>query len=678
MPKLLRLHRYKLQRFTCKIILLYTIFCINLMNNIEANNVRNNKLFIDVECNINTENHKMEFFIVKGRFAENCWRPNISYEKNNILISFPIEELPRSYRPTTVNSVVMHNRCTSFSKHFNINIEKHENINLYRIKFKTISGFTPSIKFNKNTCKTEIAIGAKGLTEEGSFEEKDSHTSVNIKPTNKSRKLRIVHYNPYNNTISNQNYSQENKLEKANNTNKEEKINNNPITNKQVRRKGRLVIVDKIVNENNPEGKKDLSNQESKPSKITTKRNKNSDFEENDSISSIIFDKNNYENTQINTGYKNKDIRSDGKLFKDVQSNNSIQSNADQSDVNPVKIYTLIARKPLSFSKAIPQKSNTQAKEEIKNIPTAKEKTINIQHIDTKSNIAETNKEIFKNEDISNLKDKNIMKNIGEELIHQVQQINWNEVKDIISDKVKSIATSTLFGGIKKDETLTLTDQIIEFLNCDPKNKKIVSNTTVVLDPGHGGCDNGFVSSHGILEKNITLLMAKKIKQKLLGLGFNVKLTREDDEYIDMSKRISFIKDVQPQFIVSIQTNSSPDSSVNGPSLHIVPLSGIGLLHSNQEPPNKETNYESSKKLFIAMVKILGHKNFKIECKEFPLEDLYIIAKSNKPGILIEIGHITNKYDEIAMLSGEFTDIMAGSISRAIMAVATKNDKEIK
>jgi N-acetylmuramoyl-L-alanine amidase len=53
---------------------------------------------------------------------------------------------------------------------------------------------------------------------------------------------------------------------------------------------------------------------------------------------------------------------------------------------------------------------------------------------------------------------------------------------------------------------------------------------TVVLDPGHGGTDPGARGASGVIEKDVTLVLAKIVQQQLEHQGFRVVFTRQSDE----------------------------------------------------------------------------------------------------------------------------------------------------
>src|SRR5699024_1165410 len=93
-----------------------------------------------------------------------------------------------------------------------------------------------------------------------------------------------------------------------------------------------------------------------------------------------------------------------------------------------------------------------------------------------------------------------------------------------------------------------------------------LSGKTIVLDPGHGGPDGGAVGEDETEEKDITLIVAKKLQDYLQQSGAIVYLTRETDKDLaagdteglsrrkaeDIRKRLAFIHDKKADFFVSV------------------------------------------------------------------------------------------------------------------------------
>jgi N-acetylmuramoyl-L-alanine amidase len=72
--------------------------------------------------------------------------------------------------------------------------------------------------------------------------------------------------------------------------------------------------------------------------------------------------------------------------------------------------------------------------------------------------------------------------------------------------------------------------------------------TTVVLDPAHGGTDEGAHGSGGILEKDVTLALARIVRARLLRTGLNVVMTRHGDQTLSFADRAA-IANAQPNAV---------------------------------------------------------------------------------------------------------------------------------
>jgi len=84
---------------------------------------------------------------------------------------------------------------------------------------------------------------------------------------------------------------------------------------------------------------------------------------------------------------------------------------------------------------------------------------------------------------------------------------------------------------------------------------------TIVIDAGHGGKDSGAVGKGGLLEKTVTLDVAKKLGRLIeREMGVTVIYTREEDVFIPLWKRTKIANDSGGKIFISIHVNSSPSS----------------------------------------------------------------------------------------------------------------------
>lgn len=100
----------------------------------------------------------------------------------------------------------------------------------------------------------------------------------------------------------------------------------------------------------------------------------------------------------------------------------------------------------------------------------------------------------------------------------------------------------------------------------------------IVIDSGHGGIDPGVVGVGDVLEKNINLAIAQKLKNCLEAEGYEVQMTREEDVGLyqegtsnkktqDMENRVKFINESNAVLTISIHQNSYPDAEIYGPQV---------------------------------------------------------------------------------------------------------------
>lgn len=87
----------------------------------------------------------------------------------------------------------------------------------------------------------------------------------------------------------------------------------------------------------------------------------------------------------------------------------------------------------------------------------------------------------------------------------------------------------------------------------------------IVLDPGHGGFDAGAESKSGLVEKEITLDIAKRVKALLeRDPTVAVHLTRTDDVFVPLARRTGYANTRKGDAFVSIHLNASPSHQVRG------------------------------------------------------------------------------------------------------------------
>lgn len=88
----------------------------------------------------------------------------------------------------------------------------------------------------------------------------------------------------------------------------------------------------------------------------------------------------------------------------------------------------------------------------------------------------------------------------------------------------------------------------------------------IVLDAGHGGHDTGAIGPSGVREKEVTLAIARRVRQ-LLHKRFpdiEVVMTRDDDRFIELTDRTNIANEAGADLFISIHANANPSRKVRG------------------------------------------------------------------------------------------------------------------
>lgn len=172
-----------------------------------------------------------------------------------------------------------------------------------------------------------------------------------------------------------------------------------------------------------------------------------------------------------------------------------------------------------------------------------------------------------------------------------------------------------------------------------------IDKKIIVIDVSHGGQDIG-ISLGKLNEKEITLSIAKKIKELNENVNVEIILTRNSDKFITLNERTENINKLKPDFIISLHVNSNEDKTKNGLEIFV---------------SNKNEQKEKSEKLALGLLNSFHNHNAKIKKSDFQL-----LNNVKYPIALVELGYLTNKKDRELLTSENGQQELATSILNAI------------
>ncbi len=105
--------------------------------------------------------------------------------------------------------------------------------------------------------------------------------------------------------------------------------------------------------------------------------------------------------------------------------------------------------------------------------------------------------------------------------------------------------------------------------------KVLRKDKIIVIDPGHGGEDPGAVGKTGTQEKNVVLLIGKKLMDTLnKKKGYRAFLTRDGDYYVPFKKRMKIAREYGADLFVSIHADAFRKRGARGSSVYCLSLRG--------------------------------------------------------------------------------------------------------
>jgi N-acetylmuramoyl-L-alanine amidase len=215
----------------------------------------------------------------------------------------------------------------------------------------------------------------------------------------------------------------------------------------------------------------------------------------------------------------------------------------------------------------------------------------------------------------------------------------------------------------------------------------------VVIDPGHGGIDNG-TQAGGESEKSLVLGFGLALRDRLEKSGkYRVVMTRTDDTFIPLADRVRIARNQSAALFVSIHADALPRREGDARGATIYTLSdrasdaeaerlaeaenkadAIGGVNLTEEPTDvadilidlaqRETRTFSNR--FARL--LMGEMKNTVRMHKRPLKSagFRVLKAPDVPSVLIELGYVSNKGDREHLVSENWRSRTVGSMAQAI------------
>ncbi len=216
----------------------------------------------------------------------------------------------------------------------------------------------------------------------------------------------------------------------------------------------------------------------------------------------------------------------------------------------------------------------------------------------------------------------------------------------------------------------------------------------IAIDPGHGGVDPGAIGVSGTYEKYITLGHALVLAKRLRATGrYRAVLTRKRDTFVRLRKRVARARAAGADLFISLHADANPSRRVRGASVYTLSerasdkeaaalaakenkadvIGGVNLTRQSSEVATilidlaqRETLNESAV-LAKSLTRALGRVRLLLR-NTHRFAGFAVLKAPDIPSVLVELGHLSNRFDEKRLLSPAERVRIADAIIDAIDA----------
>lgn len=226
------------------------------------------------------------------------------------------------------------------------------------------------------------------------------------------------------------------------------------------------------------------------------------------------------------------------------------------------------------------------------------------------------------------------------------------------------------------------------------------SRPVIVIDPGHGGVDNGTQAPTGEAEKTLVLDFAKALRDRIEKSGkFRVVMTRDDDTFIPLGDRVKIARNNMAALFVSIHADALPkrEGDAQGATVYTLSdrasdaeaerlaeaenkadaIAGINLTEEPAEVADilidltqRETRAFSNRfaRTLVNEMKTVARMH------KHPLKSagFKVLKAHDVPSVLVELGYVSNKDDLQHLVSESWRSRTVGSVAQAVDAFLGK------
>jgi N-acetylmuramoyl-L-alanine amidase len=217
----------------------------------------------------------------------------------------------------------------------------------------------------------------------------------------------------------------------------------------------------------------------------------------------------------------------------------------------------------------------------------------------------------------------------------------------------------------------------------------------IIIDPGHGGAQEGAKGPGTLREKEVALQIAQRLRTRLEAAGGEVYLTRERDSQLSLTERVAMTNDSGADLFISIHANSMPTKRMRARTEGIetyflsATSSGEGARavadRENAEAPvsraargdstlafilqdlvRTEAHADSSRLAYAIHPRLIART--RAADRGVQQAPFFVLSGVDCPAVLVEVGYISHPQEGLKLGRAEYQEKLAEAITEGVLA----------
>ena len=211
----------------------------------------------------------------------------------------------------------------------------------------------------------------------------------------------------------------------------------------------------------------------------------------------------------------------------------------------------------------------------------------------------------------------------------------------------------------------------------------------VAIDAGHGGEEEGARGSEGTLEKDVTLRVARRLRDGIeRRLGLRVVLTRTRDETVDLDERAAIANNNKADLFISLHVNASTRPAAGGAEVFYLSIDEYGeeareLAERERQPipvigggtreidlilwEMAQVRYLERSSRYAELVEQELRRRVPMSPRALQQAPFRVLVGANMPAVLVEMGFISNPDQEQQLASATFQNAVVDALISSIV-----------